>query len=145
MISCTRKLTFEAGHRIHGKDYNGKCKSPHGHSYKVFVHASVNSDVLNELGMVVDFGVIKQLLGTWIDENWDHSFICDENDAEMIKALKNFNDVPKVYLIPYNSTAENLAKYLLHDVCNELFKGMGITIYKIDIWETENCYATAEI
>ena len=143
MITCTRKLTFEAGHRIYGKNYTGKCKNPHGHSYKVFIHAQVNNNNLNELGMVIDFGKIKQLLGTWIDDQWDHSFICSSDDVEMIRALKTFNDTPKAYILPYNPTAENLAKYLLNDICPDLFKGVPITIYKIDIWETENCYASA--
>jgi 6-pyruvoyltetrahydropterin/6-carboxytetrahydropterin synthase len=43
--------------------------------------------------------------------------------------------------LPYNPTAENLAKYLLWEVCPKLLKGAGVIVYKVVFRETDNCYA----
>ena len=46
---------FEAAHRVAG--YPGKCDRLHGHSWTV--EAVVAGDKLDELGMLVDFKLVK--------------------------------------------------------------------------------------
>ena len=49
----------------------------------------------------------------------------------------------KKFALPYNPTAENLAKYLHTVVAVEQMKDTGIRISKVEVWETENAFATA--
>ena len=50
----------------------------------------------------------------------------------------------KKYALPYNPTAENLAKYLFHVIAPELVSDTDIFISKIVVWETENAFATVQ-
>ena len=137
MIECTRRLKFDAGHRVHL--HESKCRNAHGHQYVVFITAT--AEYLDKLGRIIDFSVLKEKFNGWIDENWDHGFIYYEEDHEMENAL-NCIEGQKKFALPYNPTAENLAKYLFNVVAVEAMKDTGITISKIVIWETENAYAT---
>ncbi len=85
---------------------------------------------------------MKEKFNGWIDENWDHGFIYYEEDKEMEEAL-NMIEGQKKFALPYNPTAENLAKYLHSVVAVDAMKDTGITISKIVVWETENAFATA--
>jgi 6-pyruvoyltetrahydropterin/6-carboxytetrahydropterin synthase len=49
---------FAAAHFL--TRYHGKCERLHGHNYKVFVTAS--GHVLDEGGMLLDFGILKAAL-----------------------------------------------------------------------------------
>ena len=138
MIECTRRLKFDAGHRVHL--HESKCRNAHGHQYVVFIHAT--AEYLDKLGRIIDFSVLKEKFNGWIDENWDHGFIYYEEDKEMEEAL-NMIQGQKKFALPYNPTAENLAKYLHSVVAVDAMKDTGITISKIVVWETENAFATA--
>jgi len=121
--------------------HEGKCKQLHGHQYDVRITAVSNQDQLDSLGRVIDFSVIKEKVGKWIDDNFDHGFILWSEDGDAIKAIANVPD-SKYFLLPSNPTAENIAWYLLHEVCPSLLADYaGIKITKITLWETENCYA----
>ncbi|MBF0198688.1 MAG: 6-carboxytetrahydropterin synthase, partial [Planctomycetes bacterium] len=50
-----------------------------------------------------------------------------------------------IFVLPLNPTAENLAYYLLHEVCPKELKGMGVIVHKVVLWETENCYAEVDL
>jgi len=89
---------------------------------------------------VIDFSVLKEKLGAWIDQNWDHTFICYEKDEQMINACKSVDRNKDIYIMKKNPTAENMAEHLLNDICPLLFQNLDITITKIVLWETENCY-----
>ena len=136
MIECTRRLKFDAGHRVHL--HGSKCRNAHGHQYIVYIHAT--ADCLDRLGMIIDFSVLKEKFGGWIDENWDHGFIYYDEDKEMEKAL-NMIEGQKKFALPFNPTAENLAKYLFEKIAPKLLKDTGIFCSKIVVWETENCSA----
>jgi 6-pyruvoyltetrahydropterin/6-carboxytetrahydropterin synthase len=135
MITCTRRLTFEAGHRL--LNHRGKCSSGHGHSYKAEI--TVEAD-LDDQGMVIDFGAIKEYIGHWLDNNWDHTMILYDKDNHFIEAMRKLN-LP-VYVMPCNPTAENMAQYLLR-ISESILDGTRFTVQKIKLWETENCYAEA--
>jgi 6-pyruvoyltetrahydropterin/6-carboxytetrahydropterin synthase len=137
MRTCTRRLTFCAGHRVMG--HENKCRNLHGHNYVVKVEAEADS--LDKLGRVVDFGVIKATIGSWIEDSWDHGFLVFRDDLEVINALRL---VPgqKVFLAEWNPTAENIAGHLLH-VAGELLAPFGVAVRSVVVWETENCAAEA--
>ena len=134
-MECVRRIQFCAGHRVY--KHESKCAHPHGHNYVAFIHA--RADELDEVGRVIDFSVLKELVGGWIDKKWDHGFIYYSKDESMKEVFSQAGY--KHHAMDLNPTAENMAKYLVDEVCPELMKDTGIEVYKITLWETENCYA----
>lgn len=139
MIECVRRITFCAAHRLY--KHESKCAFLHGHNYVAFIHAQAEGE-LDLVGRVIDFGTLKQKFGGWIDASWDHGVILFAEDGEAINLIKR---VPswKLYILPYNPTAENMARYLLEEVAPILMRGEAVAITKVVVWETENGYAEA--
>lgn len=136
-ITCTRRLEFDAAHRV--MEHESKCKYLHGHRY--VVEATFRAESLDAQGRIVDFGVIKERLGSWIDEKWDHTAILNEADKAIGAALEQATG-QTVYYLPYNPTAENIARYLLERVCPGMFSPRdGLECIAIRVHETPNCYA----
>jgi 6-pyruvoyltetrahydropterin/6-carboxytetrahydropterin synthase len=126
------ELIFDAGHRQY--DYHGKCESPHGHTFRAEIF--VRSDGLNPLGFVVDFVEMKDKLGQWVDENWDHAFLVNERDAEMVDALNSLSD-KRIFLFPGNPSSENMARTLFQQARHIL----GGIVCAARIWESPSQYA----
>lgn len=139
MLTCTRRIQFCAGHRVMG--HENKCANLHGHNYVVFITCTGS---LDSIGRVIDFSVIKQAVGGWIDQCWDHGLILSIDDTALIEALANGPE-NKIHLLPTNPTAENMAEYLLKSICPMVLAGSGVVATKIRLWETENCYADARL
>lgn len=140
MTICTRIIEFDAAHRVIG--HQNKCKYLHGHRYKI--EASFFAEKLDTLGVVIDFGIIKEKLGKWVNDNWDHTTILASQDSKLGNYISEVTQ-QKIYYLKNNPTAENMANYLLKDICPEIFKEEKIKCFKIRIYETPNCYAEAEI
>ncbi|UCD29936.1 MAG: 6-carboxytetrahydropterin synthase [Planctomycetota bacterium] len=140
MITAVRKIAFNAGHRLW--KHEGRCEHIHGHNYVVCFHAT--ADKLDSVGRVIDFNVLKSKLGGWIEENWDHGFICHQDDQVVKKAL---SAIPgqKIFELDNNPTAENLAAYLLHVVGPQQLDGTGVRLVRVSLWETENCCAEVSL
>ncbi len=135
MITCTRRIEFDAAHRI--LNHESKCKMLHGHRY--VLEASFVANNLDNLGRVIDFGEVKQILGQWIDDNFDHNTILsceDKNLGEKIFSETN----QKIFYINANPTAENIAKFLLEEICPKLFANKNVRCFAIRLYETPNCY-----
>lgn len=146
MITCTRRIQFCAGHRVVG--HEGMCANLHGHNYVAFITAQAPN--LDNVGRVIDFSVLKEKIGGWIDANWDHGFVLFQDDQATIDALKAFSvheagHLSKFFKLPTNPTAENLAEYLLEVVCPRELEGTEVLVHRVVLWETENCYAEAEL
>jgi 6-pyruvoyltetrahydropterin/6-carboxytetrahydropterin synthase len=150
-VTCTRKLEFDAGHRVY--KHESKCAHLHGHRYVVEVTAQ--ADELDEVGRTIDFSVLKEKIGGWLDEKWDHGMIMNDVDP-LAKAVGRLEVVPrpgrnevgtlqKLYLMPCNPTAENMASYLLDVICPDLLAGAGVDVVKVLVWETPNCKAEASL
>jgi len=135
-ITAVRRLQFCSGHRVYR--HESKCAHLHGHNYVVFFHARADQG-LDDLGRVIDFAVLKQQFTRWIDENWDHGFILWEQDVEAIAAMSAL-DKQKLFLLPNNPTAENMALHLLDVVAPMVLEGTGVQLTKVVLWETENCF-----
>lgn len=141
MITCTRILKSDTGHRVLG--HEGKCSHAHGHEYKYEITAI--SDDLDRIGRVIDFSVIKEKIGGWIDRNWDHNFIVYKADRDAIEAMKLFYNGKEPFVSDWNPTAENIAFYLLNTICPKELAGSGVKVIKVKVQETSNCYAEASI
>jgi 6-pyruvoyltetrahydropterin/6-carboxytetrahydropterin synthase len=134
-ITCTRRIEFDAAHRV--KRHESKCKNLHGHRYVLEI--SVSAPELDALGRVVDFGVLKEKLGGWIDIHWDHQTILWQEDTALGEAIQQQTD-QAVYYLPENPTAENMVKYLLQNICPTLLPA-PLKVEKLKLWETPNCSA----
>lgn len=140
-IKITRKLEFDAGHRV--MNHESKCATLHGHRYVVEITAEAPK--LDDIGRVIDFSVIKAKIGKWIDDQWDHNVIVHHKDLEVVKALKSIPRKKEPYLALWNPTAENMADFLLTFVCPNELKDTGVTVTEVTVWETPNCKATAKL
>lgn len=141
-ISCSRKIHFCYGHRV--MKHESKCATLHGHNGIIWVYARTHSDTLDSLGRVIDFSVLKEKVGGWVDEHWDHTMILFQEDRKTIDLVNQADSYKKTFILPTNPTAENLAMYLLKTVCPNVLAGTGVEVFKVVFYETENCYATAQ-
>lgn len=134
-----RQVKFCAGHRL--LNHEGKCANLHGHNYLVEFH--VTGTEVDSLGRVVDFSVLNRLFKGWIDDNWDHGFVLWDQDTNAIEGIRQVQP-NRLYLLPYNPTAENMARYLLNEISPKLIdsiKGYDLVMKKVVLWETENAFA----
>lgn len=131
---AVRIIKFDAGHRV--VNHESKCRTLHGHEYKVEVFAE--ADALDTLGRVIDFSVIKQIVGSWIDEYLDHNMILSDKDPDL-HLLQQCSGMKKPFIVPFNPTAENLAAFIYFKG-NDLLSETNVKITKIKLWETSNCY-----
>lgn len=136
MISCTRRIEFDSAHRI--LNHESKCKMLHGHRYAL--EATFVANELDNIGRVIDFGVIKDVLGKWIDDNLDHNTILSVNDNDLGEKISEITS-QKIYYMPNNPTAENIANHILKDICPTIFKNSDVKCVAIKLYETPNCYS----
>jgi 6-pyruvoyltetrahydropterin/6-carboxytetrahydropterin synthase len=139
MITMTRRLEFDAGHRLIG--HETKCKNAHGHRYVVEVEVALTAEGdLDHVGRIVDFGDVKTKLGAWLDEHLDHAFIANRADTATLAWLYEIGS--KIHVVGFEPTAELLADYLL-DVARRLLDGNGRHVVALTVYETPNCWAVA--
>lgn len=138
MQTAVRKIHFCYGHRV--MNHESKCATLHGHNGIVWVHATPMKE-LDQLGRVIDFSVLKDKVGGWVDQYWDHTMILFKEDTITCELVKKAPSYKEAYIMDKNPTAENLAHHLLWEICPKILKGSGVIIHQITFWETENCYA----
>lgn len=97
------KKTMEiAGCHKLNLSYESKCQNLHGHNWFITVYC--RAERLNKDGMVIDFKHIKEKLHNYLDHG-------------------NFNE-----LLPFNPTAENIAKWCVDQISE---------CYKAEVQETK--------
>lgn len=130
-ISAKRYHDICMGHRVVG--HEGKCKNLHGHNYRF--HFSCSAEILDSVGRVIDFSVIKSTLCVWLEDNWDHKMLIWEDDPSLYY-LKDIDDT--VVSFKYNPTAENIGKYLIEEIAPVVLPE-GIILQELLIEETRKC------
>lgn len=138
MNHCARKISFAYGHRV--MDHESKCASLHGHNGIIWIHATPIQG-LDSLGRVIDFSVLKNIFGGWIEKYWDHTMILYEKDQVTLKLLRQVPSFKEIFILDTNPTAENMAAFLLKEICPKILNNRGIIVEKIIFYETENCFA----
>ena len=141
--SAVRKIHFCYGHRV--MLHESKCATLHGHNGVLWVYARPKKD-LDTLGRVVDFSVLKEKIGGWIDKYWDHTMILHKDDLitrELVESAPRM-DTKEIFIMSNNPTAENMAYYILHEIAPKLMTDYPIEIHKVVLYETENCYVEVE-
>jgi 6-pyruvoyltetrahydropterin/6-carboxytetrahydropterin synthase len=143
MLTITRKLEFDAGHRI--PDHKSQCRNLHGHRYTLLitlVGAVVEADGQSDNGMIMDFSDIKALAKTHLLDLWDHAFLVYRNDTAVRQFLDSMPD-HKTVVFDRIPTVENLAKAAF-DILKNVYQdryGTGLSLSKITLYETPNCWA----
>lgn len=91
MYRVCKRLEISASHKLN-LDYESKCQNLHGHNW--IINVICESETLNQNGMVYDFTYIKQK----IHNRLDHKYLND--------------------ILPFNPTAENMAKWIADEIGN---------------------------
>ena len=146
-VYVARIFHADYAHRVLG--HESRCKHLHGH--RAAIEVTVKSQgKLDNLGRVIDFGVVKELIGKWIDDNWDHNILLHPDDPllsiagseEVIKEVIYGGREPYLMCVDgvnVNPTAENMAKVLFRE--SNLLLPSGIEVVRVRVWETPNCFA----
>lgn len=136
MRTCTRRLEFDAGHRV--LRHESKCRHPHGHRYVLEVTCAALA--LDGVGRVIDFGVIKQVFGAWLDAHLDHGYIANPDDD--LAAIIATHEDGRVYWMPAgtNPTAECMVEVLAAEA-ERLLSPHGVMVTAMRLYETPNCWA----
>ncbi|AKB43400.1 MULTISPECIES: 6-carboxytetrahydropterin synthase QueD [Methanosarcina] len=111
---------FAAAHQL--KMVAKKCENLHGHNWKVEV--CVAGEKLNEAGVLVDFGELKQNVSE-IMTRLDHNFLNE---------LEYFNDSNP-------PSSENIAQYIATSL-QTMIQNPEIRVTSVTAWESENACAT---
>lgn len=138
IITASRYHDISCGHRVVG--HKNKCQHLHGHNYRFHFDVIGEQD---DLGMVLDFAVIKDKLCMWIETHWDHKMLLWEEDP-LLPELQKI-DPGSIVVLPFNPTAENMAKYMCEVVGVEQLAGTGTILRKCTIEETRKCKASYEV
>ena len=138
-ITAYRYHDISCGHRVVG--HEGKCVHPHGHNYRV--HFYCEAAELDSLGRVIDFSVIKARLCEWLEVHWDHKMILWEDDPTALWLIRQFPE--GITTVPFNPTAENMARFLLEQLGPAVLADLPITLTKVVVDETRKCSAIAEL
>lgn len=141
-ITATRRIQFAAGHRIFG--HESKCAHLHGHNYVVLLTAERDLAPQDSLGRVIDFGVLKERIGGWVERMWDHGFLLYKDDA-VRGWFEALGERQKLFVMDDNPTAENIARYLLRFIGPKVLAGTGVRLVRVEVWETENCRAEVTV
>jgi 6-pyruvoyltetrahydropterin/6-carboxytetrahydropterin synthase len=115
--ALTIRGSFAAAHRL--KEYRGNCERLHGHNWRVEV--TVESGVLDEQGIAIDFRAIKTALAEML-ARFDHMYL---------------NDVP-----PFdgmNPSSENLARHLFEEM--ERRMPAPVRVARVAVWESDDARA----
>ncbi|MEA1050468.1 6-carboxytetrahydropterin synthase [Lamprobacter modestohalophilus] len=139
MITATRYHEIDCGHRVVGQ--GGRCEHLHGHRYTI--HFTCATDRLNDIGMVIDFGVIKERLCQWLEDHWDHRLLLWSQDP-LGYGLATITP-ESVVEVPFNPTAENMAEHLLRVIGPTQLEGTGVRLIRCTVEETRKCSATATL
>ncbi|AAS40388.1 MULTISPECIES: 6-carboxytetrahydropterin synthase QueD [Bacillus] len=122
-VMVSKEFTFDAAHHLHC--YEGKCKNLHGHTYKVVFGIS---GYVNEIGLAIDFGDIKEIWKNEIEIYLDHRYL-----NETLPAM--------------NTTAENMVVWIYEKMAEALTKDNRANEYKgarvefVRLFETPTSYA----
>lgn len=142
-MKVAKRFRWEAAHRLPW--HEAECKYVHGHSYRMMVEleGEPTEETPGGRNMLIDFKHVKSMVMPVVDA-MDHATLISETDQELLEAMKMLES--KTYILPFDSTAENMATHILETIRNEgksILQKHGIKKIKVEVWETETCYAEA--
>lgn len=129
VYEISKSFFFCYGHRLIG--HAGRCRYLHGHNARADVVLA--ADTLDALGMVTDFGAIKDSIGRWIDEELDHNLLLYASDP-VLPLLRGAGE--RVYVMDVHPTAENIARLIFVQA-----QHLKLPVVAVELWETETSRA----
>ncbi len=111
--------SFAAAHKL--QMVAQKCENLHGHNWKIEVY--VSGENLNEAGVLVDFGEIKNHLSEIMD-SLDHKYL---NELDFIP-----DGIP---------SSENIARYIAEKLQSTI-GSPSLRVSRVAVWESDNACAT---
>ncbi|MDR1608743.1 MAG: 6-carboxytetrahydropterin synthase QueD [Deltaproteobacteria bacterium] len=113
---------FAAAHNL--REFHGRCENLHGHNW--FVEVRVRAKELDNIGLVMDFGVIKKLLAEVLDLV-DHKYL---NELEYFKVD--------------NVSSENIALFIYRQIGPKVAAASEgrVKLHSVSAWENESSCAT---
>jgi 6-pyruvoyltetrahydropterin/6-carboxytetrahydropterin synthase len=141
----TRRLEFDAGHRI--PSHHSKCRHLHGHRYAIEVTLSgsiITEAGAAEQGMVMDYSEVKRIANAALVDLWDHAFLVYRQDLDVLQFLQSLDD-HKTVVLDTPPTAENLAltAFRILDAAYRDTYGNHLRLEQVRLFETPNCWADA--
>lgn len=142
-VSITRRLEFDAGHRI--PSHGGQCRNLHGHRYQLELTLSgevLHREGASDDGMILDFGDVKTLAQEHLVSKWDHAFLIYRGDTALLNFLNSMEN-HKTFVLDDIPTVENLAQAafsMLAPVFRDCF-GHQLYLSRLVLYETPNCWA----
>ena len=118
MTEVFKEAWISSAHRL--RDYKGPCENLHGHNYRIRIY--VGATELNEVGMVIDFKVLKQAMKQ----------VCDRYDHTYLNELEPFDEL--------NPTAENICRHFFTEVDRLVADGL-VRVTRAMVWETDGSCA----
>lgn len=128
-VTVTRRLRFNAAHRVHNPALSdeenvaifGKCNNPNWHGHNYILDVSVEGDVDDRTGYVLDLSALKELVEREIVDKVDH---------------RNFNlDVE--FMRDVIPTSENIIVAFWRLLVDRV---KPARLVRLVLWETENNY-----
>ena len=100
MYTVVKRIEVSGSHVLN-LPYESKCSNLHGHNW--IIDVTLQSETLDENGMVLDFTKIKKIVN-----QLDHQHINN--------------------IVPFNPTAENMAKWL----CDQIPHCVGVSVQETE-------------
>ena len=126
MFELKVKTRFAGAHQL--TMVGRKCENLHGHNWQVEVY--VKGDQLNEAGVLVDFGDIKQAVRAVVDVELDHKFL---NELPAFESQQPTSELIAVYI------ADKVQAYLDKHLDKSLDE--KIVVSRVMAWESEDACA----
>ena len=127
----TKRVSFSASHRYWKEEWSeeknrevfGKSASPHGHGHNYVLETSVEGEVHEDTGMIINLYELKPIILDVLKE-FDHKHLNE--------------DTP--YFRELLPTTENIAKVLWKLIDKKLSSYPNCSLYRIRLYETPELY-----
>jgi 6-pyruvoyltetrahydropterin/6-carboxytetrahydropterin synthase len=142
-MRITRRLEFDAGHRI--PNHDSLCRHLHGHRYALEVTLTGEPIATRgdaRQGMLMDFSEVRAIAQRELVDAWDHAFLAWREDRVVLDFLAQLPG-HRTVVFDEPPTAEHLAlaafKLLERAYTNRY--GNGLKLERVRLYETPNCWA----
>lgn len=137
VIRVTKEFGFEMAHLLAG--YDGLCRNVHGHSYKLAVTVGGRpcaDPASPKLGMVIDFSVLKRIVGEEVVDRLDHALMVRRGtpQAEALAGVAG-----RLVEVDYQPTCENMVADFAMRIAARLPR--GLTLVAVRLHETATSFA----
>jgi 6-pyruvoyltetrahydropterin/6-carboxytetrahydropterin synthase len=123
------------------KGYDGLCRNIHGHSYELLVTLigiPITDKSSPKLGMVMDFGDLKDIVRKNIVNEFDHALVLNRESLGD-PALLTEEFFGRTILVDYQPTSENMLIDFAARIRTQLPE--GVTLHHMLLRETVTSYA----